>query len=200
MANRRKRDAPPPTIGVTERRDDAVVLRWDDLGPHMRALASDKLRAFVYLLVSQPHRGNASALRRAGLATNPNPYFQAKSAYQYAHRPDVLRAINEEAKRVLRSAHPVAVRTVVEIAADKRNPQAALRACEAILARTDPVEVVQNVKVEHQHSVDVRLAGDAARERVRQLCKQVGLDHRRLPAPQPDVVEAEFQEVTRDDG
>src|SRR3974390_28779 len=124
-----------------------------EYGPAMRALPSDRWRAFVdFFLLEKPGRGaQTAAARRAGFGTpNTRPVNMARTAYRLMQDERMIAAIAEEARKMLRGAAPEAVKALHNMVRDPTHKDHA-RAVAMMLDRTDPVVTNQNISVTHRH-------------------------------------------------
>lgn len=182
-------------------------MRKENWGPKMAALPNDRWRRFVVEWLDGAkggHGGNAkgysAALRRAGWKGKSDAAL-AVSARRIARDPRVLEAIQEEARKRLRGAVPMALAALDEIVEDKAHKDR-LAAVKSVLDRAGLHEVREEV---HRH--EVFIADDPMMlERVRQLAGRLGVPVERLlgktaagglsaPLALPSPVEAEFEEV-----
>jgi hypothetical protein len=120
-------------------------------GPMMRALPSDRHRAFVRALyqVRPGHGANVKAAKLAGFGTETStPQSMATIASRLAHDERVLAAIREEDERHIRSSAPRAIRALSSLIETPSHRDHA-RGIAMVLDRVHPAETVHNVKVEH---------------------------------------------------
>src|SRR5262245_19027181 len=92
------------------RRDD-----WGQLGPAMRSLPNEKWRAFVefYLLEKPGYGAQVNAARRAGFGKpKSTPLNVARIASRLMRDDRMIAAIGEEARKLLRSSAPDAVKAL----------------------------------------------------------------------------------------
>jgi len=149
---------------------------WGELGPAMRALSSDKRRAFVcaYLLEPPGRCAQINAARKAGYGTpRTKPGHMANIAWRLMQDPRLVAAIAEESRKMLRVGSPEAVNALLNMVRDPEHKSHA-RAVEMVLARSDPPVVHQTMTVEHRHS-----EGDMI-ELVRRFAKEIGVDEATL--------------------
>jgi phage terminase small subunit len=134
---------PLPTVDGTE---------W---GPAMKALGSDRHRAFVLALYQIPpgYGANVKAAKLAGFGTNTS---SAKSwsviATRLAHDEKILAALFEEDQKRIRASAPRAIRSLQGLLEDPTHKDHA-RAIGMTLDRVHPVETRHLVDV-HHHVVD----------------------------------------------
>lgn len=162
-----------------------------DFGPAMLAL-SEKQRLFVINMVELGGGPTkyAECARRAGYS--PSDGDMRQQVYKLVHSEKIQAALEEEAKRRLKTGMVQAVSGLLALAekCQDTDPKVALKAYEAILNRTGlPVQTEKKVTVEHKMS-DKELM-----DRVGKLGHDLGVDISKL-LPAPDVVEGEFVEVT----
>jgi hypothetical protein len=79
----------------------------------------------------------AAAARAAGYGDGSNSNSDARTGYRLVHRQDIVDAIIERGKQVLRSLMPDATRALAEEVNNIANPVTRLRAVSMILERTD---------------------------------------------------------------
>jgi hypothetical protein len=125
---------------------------WGQLGPAMQALPNDQWRAYVYHLVTQRpgHGALTRAARAAGFGKNSTPTNLAKLAWRMSRDERLIAAVAEESKKVLRLGHPEAVAAVLALV---RNPKHRdhMRAVDAVLSRSDPIESHSRHNIEVLH-------------------------------------------------
>jgi phage terminase small subunit len=112
---------------------------WGEYGPCMRALTG-RQRAFVeFLLVEPPtHGAQTRAARRAGYGTGrTTPSIMAKISSRLVRDEKVLAALNEEARKLLRSGGVEATKALLALIHDNTHKDHA-RGIAMVLARTDP--------------------------------------------------------------
>lgn len=163
----------------------------------MLALPNDRWRLFVesWLSGGRAHGGYTGAARAAGFKGNDN--VLKVTAYRLAHDQRVQEAIQEEARKRLRSSVPAALDALDEIVADKKHKDRALIA-KTILDRTGLHEVSET-----KHTVEFIGNDPAMLERVRQLALRMNMDPEKLLGhtaaqkllPARLVEDAEFEET-----
>src|SRR5262245_16783557 len=124
---------------------------WGQLGPAMRALPSDRWRAFVeYYLLEKPGYGaQTAAARRAGFGTSrTTPLNMARTASRLMRDDRIIAALAEEAKKIVRACAPDAAKALLELIRDPTHKDHA-RSLAMVLARTDPEISIHDVKVSH---------------------------------------------------
>jgi phage terminase small subunit len=133
-------------MAMTSRRKD-----WGEYGPCMRALPA-RQRAFVEFLILEPptHGAQTRAARRAGYGTGrTTPAIMAKISSRLAHDEKVLAAINEEARKLLRSGGVEATKALLALVHDNTHKDHA-RGVAMVLARTDPEITHHDMNVVHR--------------------------------------------------
>jgi hypothetical protein len=131
---------------------------YGELGPAMRALPNNRWRAFVefYLLgtVANKNKNNhgaqAAAARQAGFGTpRSTPHVMTHMAWKLMRDERVIAAVAEEARKLLRSGAPEAVRAALN---GVRNPEHKdhARFVGMVLDRADPIESRQQIEVTHK--------------------------------------------------
>lgn len=173
-----------------------------DYGPAMQAL-SDKQKRFVINVVELgggPSKFTECAKRAGYTADSPGSLGQ--TVYRLVHSDKIQAALEEEARRRLKTGMVQAVSGLLALAercADT-DPKVALKAYEAILNRTGlPSQSEQKVTVEH------KLSDQELLNRVNKLGGSLGVDlSKLLPPPKTvetsplPVIDAEFVEVEED--
>lgn len=124
---------------------------FGQLGPCMRALPNDRWREFVrHLVTGKPGHGAVTrAFRAAGLGGRSSRLNQARDAYKLSHDERIIAAVTEESRKVLRVAHPEAVKALLDMVRSPDHKDHA-RAVESVLARTDPVVARTDLNVTHR--------------------------------------------------
>jgi phage terminase small subunit len=150
------------------------------LGPKMLALRDDRRRRFAWLMACGEMNG-AAAARTAGYS---DVKLGAKvRASELMHDDDVLAAIEEASRKVLRGLAPLAIRAAREILEDSEHPQRA-RMIETLLDRTGHIaETRHTMTVEH--SMDVK----GLEELARRLAAETGVDAKRFLGTNAPVIE-----------
>jgi hypothetical protein len=132
---------------VAQQKDD-----WGALGPAMRALPNNRYRAFVefYLLEKPGYGAQANAARRAGFGhAKSKPINMANIASRLMRRDDIVAAIAEETRKLLRSGAPEAVKALQNLIRDPEHKDHA-RGISMVLARTDPEISQHDIHVTHK--------------------------------------------------
>jgi hypothetical protein len=161
-------------------------------GPCMKALTSDRHRAFVIALYEIPrgHGAQVKAAKMAGFGTTASsPQSWAAIASRLAHDEKILLAMREEDERRIRASAPRAIRALAHLIETPDHKDHG-RALGMVLDRVHPVETTHTVKVAHQ--IPVMVATEEVLDRIRRLAAKAGLDPLRLAPP----VDAEFVEIT----
>jgi phage terminase small subunit len=149
-------------------------------GPAMRALPSDRHRAFVLALyqVKPGHGAHVKAAKLAGFGSSTS---SAKSwsviASRLAHDEKIQEAMREEDEKRIRASAPRAVRALGHLieTPDHRDH---VKAIGMVLDRVHPVEMTHHLKVDHTHEI---VASKEVLDRIRELTLMVGLDPQALP-------------------
>jgi hypothetical protein len=117
----------------------------------MRALPNDRRREFVrHFITGKPgHGAITAAYRAAGFGKNSTPTNAAKEAHKLSHDERVIAAIAEEARKMLRVAHPEAIQALLNLVRDEKHP-GHVRAVTAIIDRTDPIVTRHDLRVTHR--------------------------------------------------
>jgi hypothetical protein len=156
-------------------------------GPAMKALPTDRHRAFVRALyqVKPGHGANVKAAKLAAFGTpNSSPQSMATIASRLAHDERVLAAIREEDEKRIRSSAPRAISALSRLIENPKHKDHA-RGIAMVLDRVHPAEQIH--KVDHQHTHDVSLGvKETARimERIAELCAKFGAG---LPPPMRQI-------------
>jgi hypothetical protein len=154
-------------------------------GPAMRALPTDRHRAFVRAMY-QVKPGHGAAVRAAKLAgfgtPMSSPQSMATIASRLTHDERVQAAFAEQDQLFIRASAPRAIRALSALI---ENPKAKdhARGISMILDRTMPLETIHNVKVEHDVTPN---AMETARimERIAELSAKFSV---KLPAPMRQI-------------
>jgi phage terminase small subunit len=149
-----------------------------EFGPAMKALPSDRHRAFVLNLYSiKPgHGAHVKAAKSAGFGTSTSSAQSwASIASRLAHDDRVLAAIHEEDQRRIRSSAPRAIRALQNLVETPGHKDHA-RAIGMVLDRVHPAETHHVVDVMHTHVVDHRKEAVADLRR----CLALGIPHEKL--------------------
>jgi hypothetical protein len=156
----------------------AVEIPEGAIGPKMRALRTDKQRAFCWIMATGVENA-AGAARLAGYRDNGSLRDNAKSAVRVtAHHlmqdPDILDAIEECTRATLRGLAPVAVARARAILDNANHPYHG-RMIETVLDRSGySARSEHTVKVEH--SLDTKELEELARR----LAKENGIPAEKL--------------------
>lgn len=167
----------------------------DTMGPCMKSLGNDKMRAFVIALQDGPDLNYSRAAREAGYEGSDQIIWN--QAYKLAHNPRVLEAIAEEAKRRLQASAGWSVSQLINLGQAAKADGDKQKALIAIMDRTG-----MGAKTTVDHNVNIRDDRTPAQmlAAIVQLSKQIGADPavalKQLTGP---VVDAEFAEVLPDD-
>jgi hypothetical protein len=132
-------------------------------GPAMKALPSDKHRAFVLALYQVPP-GHGSQVRAAKIAgfgtTTSNAASWSAMASRLAHDDKILAALHEEDQKRIRASAPRAIRALSSLIEDPTHKDHA-RGIGMVLDRVHPTE--------QRHVVDVNVRVDHDAEAIAQL-------------------------------
>lgn len=166
----------------------------NQLGPKMRALPSDRYRAFVWIYLNNGSNG-AGAARDAGFGKGA----PRTMAWRLLHRQDVLDAMHECTWRVLARLAGKAA-TVLESALDSADERIQLKAVDAVFSRTGFIAktgVVEETRLSSADMVlEIRKAAKQLGVDAQVLLGQAALGQRMLPSGLPaPPVDAEFAEV-----
>ncbi len=168
-----------------------IVVQDADCGPAMLALSPPQ-RAFVIAKVRHGDN-NTEAAKRAGYSGGCHDGAKS-TGYVLAHREDIVAAIIEESKKVLKSEGPNSVRTLVTLRDDpKVEPRDRIKAAIELMNRGGLSVVNEShVLVEHQ------LSEVEKDRRILALAAELGLpqvEAQKLLIDPKRIVDAEFSEV-----
>lgn len=162
-------------------------------GPAMKALPTDRHRAFVRALyqVKPGHGANVKAAKLAGFGTpSSSPQSMATIASRLAHDERVLAAIREEDEKRIRSSAPRAITALSALVENPKHKDHA-RGIAMVLDRVHPAETVHKVDVTHKH--DVTLNARETAEILKRIAELSAKFSMRLPAP--PVIDGEVVET-----
>lgn len=137
------------------------------LGPAMRALPTDRMRAFVTFLVTTGQNNHAAAARAAGYQGNEDTI--KVTGHRLAHDERVINALHEEGKRRMQSAAVLAAGVLVNLANDPTDKKVQLRAAEALLNRV-------GLHATTEHIVSRGEDSGGMIENIKRLAAELGLD------------------------
>ncbi len=123
-----------------------------DLGPKMRALPSDRMRAFVTALMGQSKRNYSAAYAAAGYSTNSRNAVTVES-HKLAHDTRIQEAIQEEGARRMKALLPMALSVVEDILEPGAGHRDAAKVALGIMDRA-------GLAVTTEHKITVGLAND----------------------------------------
>jgi hypothetical protein len=149
-------DATPPKRAKGKRRDLAPLAPLDAIdGPMMKALPSDRHRAFVRALY-QVKPGHGSGVKAAKLSGWGQPLSSSASmatiASRLMHDERILAAIFEEDQKRIRASAPRAISALSRLVENPKHKDHA-RGIAMVLDRVHPAETRHQVDV-HHHAVD----------------------------------------------
>jgi hypothetical protein len=127
-------------------------------GPAMKALPTDRHRAFVRALyqVKPGHGANVKAAKLAGFGTpTSSAQSMATIASRLAHDERVLEAIAEEDSKRIRASAPRAISALSRLVENPKHKDHA-RGIAMVLDRVHPTEMVHKVKHEHDLTPDFK--------------------------------------------
>jgi hypothetical protein len=131
-------------------------------GPKMKALPSDRHRAFVRAMY-QVKPGHGAAVRAAKLAgfgtPESSPQSMATIASRLTHDQRVQEAFAEEDQLYIRASAPRAIRSLSALI-ENPNSKDHARGIAMVLDRVHPMETVHNVKVEHQAASSMKATAE----------------------------------------
>lgn len=150
-------------------------------GPKMKALPTDRHRAFVRALyqVRPGHGAYVKAAKLAGFGTpTSSTHSMASIASRIAHDERVLAAIGEEDQKRIRASAPRAVAALARLIEDPKSKDHA-RGIAMVLDRVHPLQTVHNVKVEHDATPAFRESAQIL-QRIAELAARFSI---KLPPP-----------------
>lgn len=153
-----------------------------EFGPAMKALPSDRHRAFCLALyqVKPGYGANVKAAKLAGFGTSTT---SAKSwsalASLYANDSRMQAALFEEDQKRLRASAPRAIRALQGLVEDPTHRDHA-RGIGMVLDRVHPVETTHRVDVDHHHRHEIT-APEKVLARINELALAFGLDPKKMP-------------------
>ena len=164
------------------------IMDYGDYGPAMRALPSDRQRAFVIAFLQSGGQNATEAARQAGYEDSKATRI---TATRLAHDTAVQAAMLEESQRMLGAHLPLSTAFLVKVLSDD-SPSVAmkdkLKAVDMIMTRTGmPAQTEHRVTVEH------KMSEDQVKQRVLELAQKHGIPIENLLGS--DVIEGEFTEV-----
>jgi hypothetical protein len=139
-------------------------------GPCMKALRSDRHRAFVLALYQVPpgHGAQVRAAKLAGFGTSKStPQSWSVIASSLAHDEKILAALHEEDQKRIRASAPRAIRALTNLIEDPGHRDH-VRGIGMVLDRVHPTET--------RHTVDVHHHVDHDAEAIAQLRMLKSLD------------------------
>jgi hypothetical protein len=154
-------------------------------GPKMKALPTDRHRAFVRALYTvRPGWGaRVKAAKLAGFGTpTSTPQSMATIASRLSHDERVLEAIREEDEKHIRSGAPLAIAALSRLI-ETPSAKDHVRGIALVLDRTHPAESVVNVKLDATPALK---ATAEVLERIAVLAARAGIDVSKMP-PMIDV-------------
>lgn len=157
-------------------------------GPAMKALPSDRHRAFVRALyqVKPGHGMYVKAAKLAGFGSpTSTPQSMATIASRLKSDERVIAAISEEDQKHIRGAAPRALRALDRLIETPGHKDHA-RGIAMVLDRVLPLETQHTVKVQHD-ATPALVATAAVLARINELARRAGIDPSRMPA----LIEAE---------
>jgi phage terminase small subunit len=162
-------------------------------GPKMKALPTDRHRAFVRALyeVRPGHGASVKAAKAAGWGCETStPQSMATIASRLAHDERVLDAIREEDEKRIRASAPRAIRALSSLIENPASRDHA-RGIAMVLDRVHPAETQHTVKVQHDVTPDFRETAQI-HARIAELTAKFRVP---LPAPAAHVIDGEFSEI-----
>jgi hypothetical protein len=165
-----------------ERRELAPLETIDAVdGPMMRALPTDRHRAFVRALyqVKPGHGMYVKAAKLAGFGSpTSTPQSMATIASRLKSDERVMAAISEEDQKYIRGAAPRALRALDRLV-DTPNHKDHARGIAMVLDRVHPAETQHTVKVEHEVGPSLGATAEVL-ARIAALALRAGIDPTRM--------------------
>ena len=187
-------DATPSKRPKAKRRELAPLepIEAED-GPAMKALPTDRHRAFVRALY-QVRPGHGSGVKAAKLSGWGQPLSSAASmatiASRLMHDERILAAIHEEDQKRIRASAPRAINALTRLVEDPKHKDHA-RGIAMVLDRVHPAETQHTVKVQHDATPDFKETAQVM-ARIAELAAKYSVN---LPAP-PVTIEGQAIEVS----
>jgi hypothetical protein len=156
-------------------------------GPKMKALPTDRHRAFVrnMYFVKPGHGAAVRAAKLAGFGTpKSTPQTMATIASRLTHDKRVQEAFAEQDQLYIRASAPRAIRALSSLIENPDSRDHA-RGIAMVLDRVHPAEMVHNVKHEHLHDVTPDAKETAQiMQRIAELSARFSVS---LPAPMRQI-------------
>jgi hypothetical protein len=150
-------------------------------GPKMKALPTDRHRAFVRAMY-QVKPGHGAAVRAAKLAgfgtPQSTPQSMATIASRLTHDPRVQEAFAEQDQLYIRASAPRAIRALSHLIETSSHKDHA-RGIAMVLDRVHPAETIHKMKVEHDATPAFRETAEVMK-RMTELAAKFGVG---LPSP-----------------
>jgi hypothetical protein len=162
-------------------------------GPKMKALPTDRHRAFVRALYDvRPGFGaQVKAAKASGWGCeNSTPQSMSVIASRLAHDERVLEAIREEDEKRIRASAPRAIRALSSLIENPASRDHA-RGIAMVLDRVHPAETQHTVKVQHDVTPNFKETAQV-HARIAELTAKFRVP---LPAPAANVIDGEFSEI-----
>lgn len=155
----------------------------EPFGPKMRALPSDKMRAFVLDFVATGQANATQSCREAGYKDNGGSAIRVQ-AHSLLHDQRILDAIQEVSAKNVTALLPAAVNALGLILTDPAHRDfGKIAAHVCAIAGISPLS---------KHQVEHTLSADEMKARIAQLALDLGIDPAQLlgtsaePVPSPD--------------
>jgi hypothetical protein len=185
-----------------------------DWGPCMKALPSDKHRAFCLALYELPRGKGAqvNAARMAGFGTSKSsPASMYVIASNLAHDQRILAALHEEDQRRIRASAPRAISALMNLIETPEHKDHA-RAIGMVMDRVHPAETRHTVEVHHHVDHDAEAVAhlrmlkelDVPRAKLEEVFGFSGLSRYEqllelADSKAPKVIEGTATEIKRED-
>lgn len=171
------------------------ALRIDagQLGPAMKALPTDRMRAFVMALLSLGNNDNTAAANAAGYSAESQNGLRV-TAHRLAHDERILAAVQEEARRRIRSGAIMASSHLLNIA-DNPSHKDQLKAIDMLLNRAG-LHATSEHKVTVEH-VDANEKEALARINAKMTALGFDDDQKKKMLGSYGITDVEFVEVVQ---
>lgn len=147
-----------------------------EFGPMMKALPSDRHRAFIQALYQlKPGYGAATrAARLAGFGTaTSSADSMAVIGHRLMHDERILRAVAEEDQKRIRATAPRAIRALEALIEDPKSKDHA-RGIAMVLDRVHPAEAISTVRLTHDVTPEFRSTAEVM-ARIAELSAKFGI-------------------------
>lgn len=170
MVNFPHKNDPPRPVALIVLPDEG------EFGPAMKALASDRQRAFVYALVKNGGKNYQRSFLEAGYTAGTNN-TAAANAHRLAHDARVQEAVREEAQRQMGAAGIAATSFLTAILNEDipAKPAIRMKAALAIMDRTG-----LHPTTEHKVTVEKQMSHEEKQAHALRMAQALGIDIKKL--------------------